>query len=387
MASRIGKRCGLSALAVVGLAACSSGMNPGEDVAPPVNLEGDYYNRGVDLLWEMHSEWDGEPFRVYGKGDTSSEYFFIAEVTSCASGQCVYRDINVASRVNYEYYVAAVDTETGAESASSHSVEVYVPTPQPPPPPTSLDAVALDGAVYLHWPDDGSAADDFAVYRIYTVSREIYLLGESDSPAFLDAFVDNGTTYEYFVTSVDDLGHESLGSHLVSVTPRPDYTGELVYAYSDVPGSSGFRFQETDQTQAVIDGDDRNRHFRIHAADGHLWFSPGEGVSVHAQVRATSALTCGPGADPDCVSWDEAPTTGYLEGDITIEAGYTYMFHVPGDDGEMRYGAVRVTHYSTCPYNDRFVIFDWAYQTQAGNPNLSTLPDPASNDLGGEGQQ
>lgn len=387
MARRIGNRYWLSALAVAGLAACDSGlMDPG-GVEPPVNLEGDYYNRGVDLLWEMHGEWDGEPFRVYGKEDTSPEYFFIAEVTSCASGQCVYRDINVSSEVQYEYYVAAVDTETGTEAASAHSVEVFVPTPQPPPAPTSLDAVALDGAVYLHWPDDGAAAEDFAVYRVYVVSREVYLVGESDSPAFLDAFVNNGTTYEYFVTSVDDLGHESPASHLVSATPRPDYTGELAYAYSDVPGSSGFRFQETDRTKAVIDGDSRNRHFRIYVDDHELWFGLGEGVRVHAQTRATSALTCGPGADPDCVAWDRAPTTGYLEDDLAIRAGYTYMFHVPGDDGKMRYGAVRVTHFSSCPGDDRYVIFDWAYQTQPGNPNLSILPDPVSDDIGGETQR
>lgn len=386
MASRIGNRCALSALAVVGLAACTSDLEPVGDVWPPVNLEGGYYNRGVDLLWEMHRKWDGEPFRVYGKEDTSPEYFFIAEVTSCASGQCVYRDINVSSEAKYEYYVAAVDSETGAEAASEHSVEVYVPSPQPPPTPTSLDAVALDGAVYLHWPDDGAAAHDFAAYRVYTVSREIYLLGESDSPAFLDAVVKNGTTYDYFVTSVDDLGHESLGSHLVSATPRPDYTGELAYAYSDVPGSSAFRFQESGRTQAVIDGDDSNRHFRIYVNDDRLWFGLGDRVRVHAEIKATSALTCGPGADPDCTSWDEAPETGYVEEDLAIKAGYTYMFHVPGDDGEMRYGAVRVTHYSSCPDDDRFVIFDWAYQTQAGNPHLSLLPDPSDN-LGEEAQR
>ena len=386
MASRMGNRYWLSAVAAVGLAACDGGLDWTKDPAPPVDLEGGYYNRGVDLLWELHRDWDGEPFRVYGKEDTSPEYFFVAEVTSCAAGQCLYRDINISTEVKYEYYVAAVDIETGAEAASPHSVEVYVPSPQPPPTPTALDAVALDGAVYLHWPDDGAAAEDFAVYRVYTVSREIYLLGESDSPAFLDAVANNGTTFEYFVTSVDDLGHESLGSHLVSATPRPDYTGELAYAYSDVPGSSAFRFQETDRTQAVIDGDSRDRHFRIYADDDRLWFGLGERVRVHGQIRATSALACGPGADADCTSWDEAPELGYLEEDVAIEAGYTYIFHVPGDDGEMRYGAVRVTHYSSCPDDDRFVIFDWAYQTQAGNPHLSLLPGAVSDDLGGEAQ-
>ena len=376
---KIRKGCWLPAVAVVGLAACDGKLLPVEDPAPPVNLEGGYYNRGVDLRWEMHDEWDGESFRVYGKENAHSEYFFIAEVTSCAAGRCVYRDINVASKTTYEYYVAAVDPENGAETASPQAVEVYVPSPDPPPAPTALEAVALDGAAYLHWPDDGAVAEDFAVYRVYLVeSRETYLLGESDSPEFLDAHAENGTTYEYFVTSVDDFGHESVNSPPVSVTPRPDYTGELVYAYDDVPSSSGFRFQESDRTQAIMHGNDFARHFRIFVEDDRLWFDPGPRVGIHKTSRATSALTCGPGSDPDCTYWDEAPTDGYLDEAVRLEAGHTHMFHVPGDDGKMRYGAVRVSHVNTSA-DDRFAIFDWAYQTQAGNPRLA--PPPAGDHL------
>ena len=46
------------------------------------------------------------------------------------------------------------------------------------------------------------------------------------------------------------------------------------------------------------------------------------------------------------------------------------MFHVPGDDGQMRYGAVRTSHSGGCQ-EGYIIIFDWAYQTQAGNPQLS----------------
>jgi hypothetical protein len=44
-----------------------------------------------------------------------------------------------------------------------------------------------------------------------------------------------------------------------------------------------------------------------------------------------------------------------------------------GGDGFLRYGAVRVTH-----VGQTFLIFDWAYQTDPGNPELLVAPAPAS---------
>ena len=358
------------------LGGCDGRLAEVDEPAPPLNLDGDYYNRGVDLWWELDSEWDGETFRVYGKRTSEAEYFFIAEVTSCAVGECVYRDINVGPDLMYEYYVASVDAETGTEGASPYSVEIFVPFPVPPPIPDDVEAVALDDAVYLRW-SESDLPEDSVAYRVYFAgSDEDYFLGETDSPGYIDFMAENGKTRAYYITSVDLKGHESDASSLVESTPRPDYTSEVMHAYGYDKTSSGFRFQESDDYETVLDGDDAARHFRIEFDDGRYWFVPGPGAYIHPTRKETSALKCGPWADPDCVSWEAAPTSGYWSDDMHLETGFTYMFYVPGDDGKMRYGAVRPTHSGTCP--NHFIIFDWAYQTQAGNPGL--LPQEESED-------
>lgn len=359
--------------AVMGLGACDGPMVGAEEPAPPRNLDGDYYNLGVDLWWELDDRWNGETFRVYGKRTDEAEYFFIAEVTSCSVGVCLYRDINVSPELIYEYYVASVDAESAMEGASPYSVEVFVPLPLPPPVPADVEAVALDDAVYLRWSDNSSVDEDFSVYRVYVAGAEDdYLLGETDSPGFIDFLAENGETGTYYVTSVDVQGHESNASRVVESTPRPDYKGEVVQSYQSVKKSSGFRFQESDENEAIMDGDAAGRHFRIEYYDARYWFVPGPGAYVNRASVKTSALKCGPQADSGCLSWERAPTSGYGSDDIPLQTGYTYMLRVPGDDGKMRYGAVRPTHTGSCP--DHFVIFDWAYQTQAGNPALSPPP-------------
>ena len=207
----------------------------------PGDLEGRYYAGAVDLSWRLSPGWNGEAFRVYGKRASDPDYFFIAEVTSCIDDVCVYHDINVRAEVTYEYYVSAVNPDTGEETASNYSVEVYVPRPVPPPVPDAVEAVALDNSAYVRWYDGASAEDDFAFYRVYVADEDSeYLVGETDSPGFLDFLAENGRTASYFVTSVDDLGHESEASEIASCTPRPDYTGEVMYSYQDVAASAGF---------------------------------------------------------------------------------------------------------------------------------------------------
>lgn len=363
----------LVAAAAVCLGGCDGGLIEVDEPAPPRNLDGDYYNLGVDLWWELDDRWDGEAFRVYGKRKSDTEYFFIAEVTSCAVGVCLYRDINVSPELMYEYYVASVDAESAMEGASPYSVEVFVPLPVPPPVPDEVEAVALDDAVYLKWSDNSSVDEDFSVYRVYVIGDENdYVLGETDSPGFVDFLAENGETGAYYVTAVDVQGHESNASRVVESTPRPDFTGQVLRPYQSVPKFSGFRFRESDEDESVMDGRDADRHFRIEFYDARYWFVPGPGSSINRASRKTSALKCGPGADSDCVSWETAPTSSYTTEETTLESGYTYMFRVPGDDGKMRYGAVRPTNTSSCP--DYFVIFDWAYQTQAGNPALAPPP-------------
>lgn len=359
----------LGVAGVLALGACDGQLTfLTDDPDAPRDLAALYYNLGVDLTWRMGPRWDGESFRVFGKRTSDIDYFFIAEVTSCIESECVYRDINVRGGASYEYYVAAVDVDSGLETPSDHAVEVWVPDPVPPAVPERLETVALDGAAYIRWDDAPANEEDFLAYRIYASAEGGYfLVGETDSPGFVDFLAENGYTTTYFVTSLDDQGHESDGSEAVDCTPRLDYTGDVMYTHQDVPAASGFRFQELEDAQAVMAGDSERRHFRLEADARGLWMVPGPNARIYPESRWTTTLKCGPAADSDCESWELAPTSGYTSARVALDPGFTYMFRVPGDDGDTRFGALRATITGVDQEGAELIVFDWAYQTQAGN--------------------
>jgi hypothetical protein len=320
----------------------------------------------------MGPGWNDEPFRVFGKRLSDTDYFFIAEVTNCSGGLCSYTDVNILPDITYEYYVAAVSL-SGLETPSDWSVEVYVPTPTPPPDPASVEVVALDNAVYLRWSNNARNAADFSFYRVYLLEGDgtSFLLGETDSEGFLDLLAANGNTYSYFATAVDDQGHESSGSVAADGTPRPDYHGEWIYAHEDVPGHSGFRFGLDELTYPILEGNSPSRHFRMEVDAEGWWLVPGPGTEVYNGFWETTALKCGVGADSDCASVEVAPLTGYTSLDMPLYPQSTYVLRVVGDDGQLHYGAIRVNLLGYDQDGAAIMIFDWAYQLQAGNPNLA----------------
>lgn len=367
----------LSLVVALGLVACESdtvivgGGGNGNPPAAPRNLNAWYYDRAVNVTWELAPAWDGESFRVYAKRTSDANHFLIAEVTNCSGGLCSYVDVNIAAGNTYNYYVSAVNVDTGAETASDFSIDVDVPQPVPPPVPDAPEAMGLDGAIYLRWGAAATTADDFSFYRVYlSDGDDVFLLGETDSQGFLDERTLNGSTYTYFLTSVDTQGHESAGSVVASGTPRPDYHGEWVYAYSDVPGSSGFRFTDDESVIPVVDGDSPTRHFRLEVDVDGWWLVPGPEGEVHPTGVATTALKCGPGADADCAHMDVAPSSGYTTGAVGLTPQTTYAMRVVGDDGAIHYGAVRADLLGYDQDGSAIMIFDWAYQLQAGNRSL-----------------
>lgn len=344
----------------------------GEPEAPRA-LEAFYYAGVVTVSWELAPGWNGESFRVYSRRVTDVDYFFIAEVTSCAAEVCAYEDRNVLAGQTYEYYVSAVDPTSGFETATDYSVEVFVPDPVPPPVPTGVATIALDNANYITWASTSRSADDFSFYRLYLEGEDgsEFLLGETDSEGFLDLLAANGETYQYFVTSVDDQGHESGGSTLAVGTPRPDYHGEVVYDFTDRPGDSGFRFQEDESTPPIMDGSSPSRHFRLEADGSGWWIVPGPDAEVYPVGFVTTALRCGLEADAPCADVSRAPTSGYTFDDVALEPQTSYVLRVRGDDGLEHYGVIRVEFLGFDQDDDALMIFDWAYQVQAGNPDLA----------------
>ncbi|HSH75881.1 MAG TPA: hypothetical protein VLA09_09385 [Longimicrobiales bacterium] len=339
--------------------------------AAPRALTAAYYGGAVTVEWELAPGWDGETFRVYARRVTDAAFFLIADVTSCSGGSCSYTDLNVVSGETYEYYVSAVSPTSGLETATASTVQVFVPAPTPPPVPGSPFVISLDGALYLTWDDDARGAADFSHYRVYQdAGGTSYLLGETDSEGFLDQLTANGTTYAYFVTSMDTDGHESVGSVSASGTPRPDFHGELMYDFFADPTLSGFRFQEDETTVAVGDGSNgADWDFRLETDVNGWWMVPGAGTEIH-DAGFTTALKCGVGADADCIDVHVAPASGYTSGDLPLTVESSYVFRIT-IGGVTNYGLIRVTHLGVDQAGDPIMIFDWAYQLQAGNPSLA----------------
>ncbi len=348
------------------------GVNP---PAPPQNVDASYYAGAVTVTWELASGWSGETFRIYSKRVSDADYFLIADVSNCAQGLCSYEDRNVMAGQTYDYYVASVDPDTGVETASDYTVEVAVPQPVPPPVPTGLEVVGLDRAVYLHWSDNARSANDFSFYRVYLDASDgtQYLLGNTDSEGFLDGLAANGETYSYYVTSVDDQGHESAAGVEVSGTPRPDYHGEWLYGFSDQPSLSGFRFQTDESIDPVVPGTSPDRHFRLEVDTQGWWLVPSSEASVYPTDFATTALRCGVGADASCVDLPVAPTSGYVSQAVALYAQSSYVLRVRGDDGLSHYAVIRVDLLGYDQNGYAIMIFDWAYQLQPGNPSLAPV--------------
>ena len=177
-------------------------------------------------------------------------------------------------------------------------------------------------------------------------------------------------TSSYAVSSVDLYGHESATSLSAEGTPRPDFTGELLYSFIDDPDLSGFRFSESDQLDPIVTGGSPARHFRFETDASGWWLVPGPAAEVFPQGVFTTELKCGVAADAQCEDWTTAPLSGYRPIEVAVESEFTYIWRIVDGVGVLRYGAVRVTLLGTDQTGAALMIFDWAYQIQGGNPQL-----------------
>ena len=351
-------------------------MTVGGTPAAPEALEASYFAGAVVVYWELGRSWNGEAFRIYSRRISDFDFFLIAEVTNCLDSVCSYEDWNIISNETYEYYVTAIDWDSGIETATDRTVQVAIPDQNPPPVPLGTLVVTLDNANYLMWDSNARISEDFSHYRVYQDSGDGGLiLGETDSEGFLDLLAVNGTTYEYFVTSFDTGGHESLGSNRASGTPRPDFHDEWISAFSDNPDQSGFRFQVNDITNPVVDGSDPARHFRLESDGAQWWIVPGPGASIFPSGFPTTALKCGVAADARCTDISVAPSGAYVTTPLEALDETSYVMDVIGEDGLQHFGVLRAKSLGFNQSGHSIMIFSWAYQLLANNDELGLPPD------------
>ena len=364
----------LSLLVLAAVACRSELVAPDGAPSTPANLSyelepsGDP-NRplGILLIWDDVTDANLANYRVYSRASSSDAFGLRGETTSNT-----FHDNGVP---HLQYLVTAVDLN-GVESGYSNAITVDERLQLVAP--AWLSSISLNGAIHLEWDDSSyaSAPTRFKWYRIYSTDYNLdtglcdtnwLLEGTTVAPEFLASAMTNGVPRCFGISAVSREGYESLWSPLHQDTPRPDARNTLAFAIDANGAQSGFRFwqdangdgrAQTSELGQIVDGHRSDVDFWVYRdpTDSTLWLVPGfTGTSM--QLYSTSPIA-------DLTSIDFAPAAGYSRNMIQAVPGYGYVFQII-EGSTLHYGALRMTHVGR-----DYVIFDWSFQTDVGNPEL-----------------
>jgi hypothetical protein len=310
----------------------------GEDVLPPALLpapENLFYELeasgdpdaplGILLFWDFVDDPNLAIYRVYSRASTTESFGLRGETTSPT-----FHD---GGDPDLEYFVVAVDIN-GVESPESETAVIDERLRLESP--ASITSTSLNGAIHLAWSDNPfqNEPSGFKQYRVYSASYSL----------------DDNLCGEFW--------------SLEGATVSPEF---LVGALSIVSDSAGFRFWQDVNNDGqvgalelgvIADGNRGDIDFRVTTDGTALFITP---------VRAGTSITLWEdGPIDDLTSIDFAPLDGYSTVVRQALPGWGYVFEMDGGDGFARFGAVRVTH-----VGQKYMIFDWSYQTDPGNPELA----------------
>jgi len=321
--------------------------------------------RGVLLRWDASADPNVAIYRVYSRSSTASAFGLRGSTTSPS-----FHD---DGQPHVEYYVTA-ESDGGGESDPSASVVIDERLRLQAP--ASLTSVSLDGRIHLGWSDNAYQNDPngFSHYRIYATSYDLdnnlcgtswTLDGTTVAPAFLDGALTNGVPRCFGVSAVSIEGFESLWSPLRYDTPRPEARNLIIFTTNVDPARNGFRFF----FDANGDGRAGPLELGIVGAGGSMDFTlsrdAGNNLILVPQRTATELRLYSSQTIADLTTIDIAPATGFGRAPLTAVPQLGYVFQMNEGDGFYRYGAIRVTAVGA-----DYVIFDWSYQTDPGNPEL-----------------
>ena len=365
-----------AAVAVVSVACTEYVTDVEEGVAPaaPTGLvyrlepSGDPLRpAGLVLHWDLSFDPNIAAWNVYSR-DSSGGGWGLRASTSSPS----FHDDGIP---HLEYYVTA-EGQGGLESSPSASI--LVDERLRLPAPTSLVSISLDAAIHLQWSDNAYQSDPagFWHYRVYSSSYDLdnnvcgtawVLEGTTVAPVFLSGALVNGAPRCFATSAVTIEGFESLWSPLRYDTPRPDAMSQLVSTQAADLTHSGFRFfldANNDGQVGPLElgiitlGTSQSVDFTVTTdASNNLLLTP---VRINTDLRAYSNAVITSLTDIDI-----APATGYSRTSLIAQPGRGYVFRMNENDGFYRYGAVRVV-----AVGPDYVIFDWSYQPDRGNPEL-----------------
>jgi len=319
---------------------------------------------GILLIWDDVTDANLGGYRIYSRSSTSGSFGLRGETSSNT-----FHDNGVP---HLQYLVTAAN-DAGEESGTSNTITVDERLQLDSP--GWLFSISLNGAIHLEWDDSSyiNAPARFKWYRIYSTGYDLdaglcgtnwLLEGTTVAPEFLASAMSNGVPRCFGISAVSREGYESLWSPLRQDTPRPDARNTLVYALQVNGTQAGFRFWDdvngdgrgqVSELGLVGSGSATDVDFRITRGTADtMWIEPvfsGTRIQVYGQVA-------------DLTSIDFARDTGYTRNAIQAVPTYGYVFEIV-EGSTVRYGALRMTHVGR-----DYLIFDWSFQTDPGNPEL-----------------
>ena len=191
--------------------------SPAGAPAAPANFNASVSDSLVDLTWNSNSEADIYGYNLYRSTSSGSLGNLIASVT----GTNALSDSTVTNDTTYYYTLKAVDTSDNESTGSQTSATPSDPDPAPVAT-TGLIATVGDFFVDLQW--DTNEAGDLAGYNIYRTGLSGYYYGDPiatnvTGTTWRDNTAENGATYYYVITAIDNAGNESPVSNEDSATP------------------------------------------------------------------------------------------------------------------------------------------------------------------------
>jgi hypothetical protein len=226
------------------------------------------------------------------------------------------------------------------------------PRAVPPAAPRGLYSVTGDQSVSLSWL--ANTEPGISGYRVYqdtsaTPDGPYYRVGTTTGTSYRVDGLPNGRTLFFAVSAVGPGGESELSYDTIYDTPRPAGTGAAMVNYrANRLGGTGWDFSAMlarpwANLQVDVLYSDTLGYAEIYAADG-----------------STDIQDAGYASTLDAVNF--APTSGWSPtGSVEVIPGHCYVVWTRDD----HYAKFRVTS-STAGS----VIFDWAYQTTAGNGEL-----------------
>lgn len=234
--------------------------------------------------------------------------------------------------------------------------EIEEPDSTAPAIPRGLVSVTGDGKVYLSWyPNTESDLGGYNVYYSFTANGTYEKIGNTKSAYFVDADVDNGTTYYYAVTAYDYNRNESeLSTDIIFDTPRPEGFGVTLYDYNSYPNDAGYNFSKyLVQSYSRLTTD---IYYEYHRDNDGYYMNIGHPETNIQDFGYTESL--------DDV--DYAPEHGWSRlGWVELIPGHSYIIWT-SDNHFAKFKVVQIT--------PAFVKFDWAYQIDPGNRELLKPP-------------